>query len=375
MHVAINAQIVSPVGGYRQAGVSGYAEQIARRLPALAPADRWTIYAAPGITPERLALQPNTRLHVSRLPTTKPIARIWWEQLVAPVALWRTRPDLLLCPLNVVPLWAPCPTVVTIHDLAFLRYPEYFPPAKQRYLAAFTRLSAHRARHIITVTEATKRDVVQLLGVPATKITAIINGLPDDLPLPSQAEIAAFRRRVQLPERFLLFVGTLEPRKNIGALLQAYHQVRAEVDMPLVVVGGKGWMYAPIFALHAALGLGDRVLFPGFVAPADLALWYSAATAFVYPSLYEGLGLPPIEAMHYGTPVVTSNVSSLPEVVGDAALTVDPNDVAALAAALVRVTQDAPLREELQRRGRAHAAQFRWHRTAERTLALLRSLA
>lgn len=374
MHFAVNAHLLSPAAGYRQAGVSRYIDQLLRPLLRSAPDDRWTVYAPRGV--ERTLDQPaNTCLRASRLPTTNPVARIFWEQMLAPAILLRNRPNALLCPLNVVPLLTSCPSVVTVHDLAFLRFPERFRPARRRYLALLARASVRRAAHVLTVSEFTRREVIDLLGVPAGKVTATPNGRDERLgPLPAEA-VAGFRAAHKLPETFMLFLATLEPRKNLLTLLRAYAAARDTLRMPLIVAGGKGWMYEPIFKLVEELDLRDHVRFAGFVPPDELGLWYNAATAFVYPSLYEGFGLPPLEALQCGTPVITSNVTSLPEVVGDAAITVDPTDVTALADALVRVATEPGLRDELRERGPRQAAKFSWERTAAGTLAVLRAVA
>jgi glycosyltransferase involved in cell wall biosynthesis len=378
MHTAINAHLLSPVAGYRQAGVSVYIEQLLRHLwPAAqtrASHDRWTIYAPPGVTRARIQAPPNAALRISRLPTSQPLPRIVWEQLVAPAALLRTRPDVLFCPLNVVPLLAPCPTVVTVHDLAFLRF-NLHQPAKRRYLAALTRLSVKRAAHVITVSEFTRSEVLDLLGVSPTRVTAILNGRDERFAPVDAATIERFRAAKDLPPRFVLFVGTLEPRKNVTTLIRAYARVQDELAMPLLIAGGKGWLYDDVFALVRELGLEQRVQFTGFIDHEDLPLYYAAATTFVYPSLYEGFGIPPLEALATGTPVIVSTAGALLEVVGDAGLAVPPQDVAALADALVRSAVDQQLRAELRARGLERARQFSWQRAAEQTLAVLRAAA
>lgn len=378
MHTAINAHLLSPVAGYRQAGVSVYIEQLLRHLwPVAQPrsaADRWTIYAPPGVTRERIQAPPEVALRISRLPTSQPLPRIVWEQFVAPAVLLRSRPDVLFCPLNVVPLLAPCPTVVTVHDLAFLRF-NLHQTAKRRYLSALTRLSVKRAAHVITVSEFTRHEVLELLGVSPARVTAIPNGRDERFAPIDGVTVERFRADRRLPPRFVLFVGTLEPRKNVTTLIRAYARVQAELGMPLLIGGGKGWLYDDVFALVRELGLEQAVQFIGFIDHEDLPLYYAAATTLVYPSLYEGFGFPPLEAMATGTPVIVSTAGALTEVVGDAGLAVPPQDVEGLGAALVRITADQALRAVLRTRGLARAQQFSWPRAAEQTLAVLRSVA
>lgn len=371
MHLAINAHLLSSAAGYRQAGVSGYIEKLLRHLWPIAPHDRWTVYAPRGVTREQLAATQAVTLRASHLPTTHPLARILWEQAIAPPALLRDRPDVLLCPLNVVPLLAPCPTVVTVHDLAFLRF-NLHKPAKRRYLAALTRLSVKRAAHVITVSEFTRREVLELLDVAPDKVTAIHNGRDDRFKPVDEATIEDFRAARQLPPRFLLFVGTLEPRKNVSTLIKAYARVKDRLGLPLLIGGGKGWLYDEMFDLVQRLQLEQDVRFLGFVARDDLPLFYAAATAIAYPSLYEGFGFPPLEAMSTGTPVVTSDAASLPEVVGDAALLAPPQSVEALATALVRITGDEALRADLRAKGFVQAQRFSWERAAQETMQVLR---
>jgi glycosyltransferase involved in cell wall biosynthesis len=255
--------------------------------------------------------------------------------------------------------------------LSFLRYPEAFRPWNRCYLSRFTALSARRARRVIAISESTKRDVVDLLGVPADRVDVVYCGTDESFhPLPAAA-VDHFRRERALPERFILFLGTLEPRKNVQALVRAYGRWHAaEPGIPkLVVGGGKGWYYDQIFTEVEALGLAGEVIFPGYIGQEELPLWYNAADLFVYPSRFEGFGLPVLEAMACGTPVVTSSVSSLPEVAGDAALLVPPDDEAQLIDAMRRALGDKALRQEMRAKGQTHAATFTWERTARQTVA------
>jgi glycosyltransferase involved in cell wall biosynthesis len=234
-----------------------------------------------------------------------------------------------------------------------------------------TQLSARRARRLIAVSEHAAGEATHLLGVSREKIDVVYHGVdPVFQPLPAN-QVAAFRERHGLPRQFVLFVGTLEPRKNLGRLIEAFSRVY-EGETQLVLVGGKGWLYDDLFAKVEDLNLSEAVLFPGYVRSEELPLWYNAATALAYPSLYEGFGMPVTEAQACGTPVLTSRTSSLPEAAGEAGLLVDPRDVEEIAAGLNRILSDKALREDLRARGLAHARRFSWSRTAQRTIKVYR---
>ncbi len=369
MHIAINAHLLAHTHSFRRAGVSNYVEALLTHLGAIDQRNRYTVYTTRGLNREALALPGNFAVRPSRLPTINPRVRIPWEQLLAPLLLRLGRADVYHGVLNVVPLVCPVPSVVTIHDLSAFLFPQTFRKVNRLYTQWAIRVACRRATRILAVSEATKREIVRWLGVAPERIVVTYDAAePRFRPIESGA-LEAFRRRKGLPERFILFVSTLEPRKNVPTLLDAYARIASSTDAPLILGGGKGWLYDAIFAKTEALGLGDRVRFVGFIDNQELPLWYAAATVFTLPSLYEGFGMGPLEAMACGTPVVTSTSSSLPEVVGDAGLTVPATDADALAAALLRVLNDAELRTELRERGFRQARRFSWHETAERTLA------
>lgn len=366
--IGLNAQLLSLSDSYRSAGVHRYIFQMLQTLPRL---DRQHSYLA--FTGEG-RLQENSveglAIRLAPFATTNPLARILWEQVMQPLALQREDLSLVHGLVNVLPLALPCPGAVTVHDLSFLRYPQAFKPLKRLYLRFMTRRSVQQAGLVITVSESTRQDVIRLLGIAPAKVRVVLNGVEASYRPLDAMSLEDFRRRVGLAEPFILYVGTLEPRKNIPCLLQAFHQLKQRADVPhkLVLIGAKGWLYQPIFVTLEALGLQDQVLFPGFVSPADLVSWYNAAEIFVYPSLYEGFGLPVLEAMACGTPVVCSDRSSLPEVAGDAALQVDPTRPDALAEALWSLIQDPSLRHHMAGKGIARAQYLTWDRSARETV-------
>jgi glycosyltransferase involved in cell wall biosynthesis len=362
IHVGVNAHLLSLTESYRGAGITWYIYNLLRHLPEGDPEIRLAVF----LSERRFSATPGLQVQLSRLPTHRPPVRILWEQVLQPWALRSAKVQLLHAPAFVGPLLGSVPFVITVHDLSFLRYPEGFRKGNRLYLSSFTRWSVLRARRVIAVSESTKRDVVRYYGISPDIVDVVHNGVDPCFQPLSASETTAFRAKQGLPERFFLFVGTLEPRKNVIRLIESYAQLPADRP-PLMLVGGKGWFYDEIFACVKTLGLNDDVRYVGFVPPEDLPKWYNAATLLVYPSLYEGFGLPPLEAMACGTPVLTSKVSSLPEVVGEAGLLVDPTDTEALTDAMNRVLGDQELRDEMGAAGLIQAQGFSWQKTARCT--------
>lgn len=372
--IGIDAHLLSFAGSYRQAGVSRYIAELLRDFATVDPdaGQAYTAFVGPEPVPPAFLVAPDGALRFvhSRLPTGRPPVRIAWEQALGPVAAARARLDLLHGPVNALPLAAPCRGVVTIHDLAFLAHPAALGAGRRRYLTAITALSARRAAKIIAVSAFTRDEIVARLGVSAAKVAVVHNAVdPSFAPLPAE-ECARFRAEQGLPERFILCVGTLEPRKNLTGLLDAFARLAPQTAADLVIVGGQGWLYDDALARVATLGLAGRVRFAGFVPDEELPRWYNAARVFVYPSLYEGFGLPPLEALACGVPTVTSAGTAMAEVVGDAALLADPRDPEALAAALGRALDDTILRAALREAGPRRAGSFTWARAAAATRAV-----
>ncbi|MGH2351943.1 MAG: glycosyltransferase family 4 protein [Chloroflexota bacterium] len=273
----------------------------------------------------------------------------------------RLRPRLLHAPDHVCPQPLGWRTVVTVHDLAFLRYPATHSQASRAYYAGLQR-SVRQATRVICVSEATKRDLLQATGVDERKLR-VVHEAPDPAYAAAGSPAPAARP-------YFIFVGAIEPRKNLETAFRALAMLSKPGRPEFLIVGAPGWGAAPILSLPAALGVEQEVRFLGRLPTAQVAALYRGATALVYPSLLEGFGLPVLEAMAAGAPVIASNRASIPEVAGDAAELVDPTDAGALAAAMERVASCAAYRDDLRRRGQARARQFSWERAACETLAV-----
>jgi glycosyltransferase involved in cell wall biosynthesis len=369
--IGLNAHLLSYASSYRSAGVSRYIANLLAHLPEVDPASEYVAYLGDA----RIAA-PGWERRLSRWPTQRPPARILWEQTVQPLAARRDRLALLHAPVYVGPWLSPCPLVVTVHDLSFFLYPELFKRGNRTYLQTLTRRTVVQAERIIADSESTRRDILSVLGTPADRVVVVPAGVGAEMrPDADPDALRALRARRGLPERLVLFVGTLEPRKNLPRLLEAWSLLQQRgCAHTLVIAGGKGWYYADIEATVQRLHLAESVLFPGYVPDEELPLWYNAAELFVYPSLYEGFGLPPLEAMACGTPVITSNAASLPEVVGEAAVIVDALDADALATAMATLLGDAELRSRLRAAGLARARGFSWRATAYGTSAVYHAI-
>ncbi len=373
MRIGIEAYLWGEAGSYRQSGVSNYIRHLILGLAGVPVPGEMLVYLPSSDPLPDLPVGARKWARVSPLSLRRPILRIGWENTGLPLLLLKDRIRLLHSTMNVAPWWVPCPFVVTIHDLAYLRYPHVHPRGRRAYLTLLTRWTARRVRAVIAVSTYTAQEVEKLLSLPGERITVIYEGVDADYQPRPRDEVESFRRERGLPERYILCVGNLEPRKNLPRLVEAYARVRAP-GVPLVLLGPRGWEYDEIFRRVEALDLSGRVVFPGFVSREELPLWYNGATIMVYPSLYEGFGLPPLEAMACGTPVLTSNSSSLPEVVGTAGLQVPPDDTDAMAAEMQRLLDDATLRSELSQRGVERARLFSWTKMAQETADLYRRL-
>ena len=384
VNVVVNAQLLHTGSGYRGAGVSNYCRSLLTALAAETGGNRVTAF----VNDQEFRCpqgEKGLELRYTRWPAADPVPRIIWEQTALPLAVWTGQGNVVHGLVNTLPLATKVPGVVTVHDLSFVRMPERFPRTKRIYLTHLCRASARRAKRVIAVSGQTAEDIRTEFGVDSRRVEVVYNGVGEQFrPMPP-AEVMDFRLSMGLPERFLLYVGTLEPRKNLPHLLRAFAKWRAEsetgYEVGLVLAGGKGWHYHEIFSLAEELGLmggelaggGPIIQFPGFLPERDLCLWYNAASGFVYPSLFEGFGLPVLEAMASGTPVICSDTPSLQEVAGDAALIVPAQEQAALQDAFERLFTEQGVATALRKRGLLQARRFSWEKAAKETLEVYES--
>ena len=299
-------------------------------------------------------------------------SRMLWMQCILPRMIRVLRPHLCHYTNSIGPLANPCPYVVTIHDMTLSLLPGYHPWRKQLIVRPIVALVARRAHRIITVSEHARQDIIRLLHVPSERVVVTPEAAAPIFTPASAAEQQRVRTQYHLNGPYLLYVGTLEPRKNLVRLIRAWHSLhsRDRIAHRLVIVGARGWHDAPIFHEVQALGCVDAVTFTGYVPLGDLPALYTAADAFAFPSLYEGFGLPVMEAMACGTPVLISSTPALVEVAGESALQIDASSTHTIASGIERLLTDHALRAQLRQRGLQRSAQFSWQRTARQTLQI-----
>lgn len=339
-----------------RAGVGVYTNEILHAMSVDRPDCRFTVYLPSGVRVPGAA----SGMAYRSLPDAPFVGRhVQW-----PSRIRRLRPHAYFGPVGALPLRSVgCPTVITVHDLAIYRNPAWFPGRQLLSTRLVIPRSLGRADVVIADSTNTALDIEDLFGVPMSRIEVVPLGVSSHFRPMSGEDIAFARARLKLPERFILFVGTIEPRKNLSTLLEAWAMLRDRPD--LVIVGAWGWLYEPI---KERLGrLGDRVHHIDGLDSADLPAVYNLARVLAHPAWYEGFGFPPLEAMACGTPVVVSDRSSLPELVGDAGLVVPADDPEAWRKALEKVINDSDLAADMKRRGILRAAQFSWSRSASLT--------
>ena len=349
-------------------GTENYAYSLTRALQRLAVGHRFRLYLDRAPPPELIDGDAQVECRVIPFPRLWTHVRLAWE-------VARHPPDVLYVPAHVIPLVHPRRCVATVHDLGYLRYPETHTPKARWYLDWSTRHSARAARRVIADSRATRDDLVGHYGIAADKVVVAYPAAAEGLREVTDPEaLAAVRARYGTGERYLLYLGSLHPRKNLGALVQAFSLLcrsgALDADVNLVLAGKAGWLYDEVLDQVRERSVQGRVILPGYVPMEDLPALLSGARAFVFPSLYEGFGLPVLEAMGSGSPVCCSHASSLPEVGGDAALFFDPSDTESITSTLRQALTDKALASAMRQKGLARAAQFSWRRTATETLDL-----
>jgi glycosyltransferase involved in cell wall biosynthesis len=363
MRVGINALFLERP----ETGSGQYTRHLLQALAKVDPATEYLLFS-PGPAPPTS----NIQYPVSNW------AKLWFEQVSFPCACRRL--DLAHVPYFASPLFPTAPTVVTVHDLIPLILPAHRGSLLVRLYTRLVAAAARKAEAIITVSQASERDIMRHLHIPPERIHVTYEAAGETFqPVEDEAQLAAVRQKYALPKRYLLYLGGFDQRKNVSTVVRAFALlINRQPQVRLVIAGKLPGRVSPMFpdpcCLVEELGVEERVIFTGWVAEEDKPALLSGATAFVFPSLYEGFGLPPLEAMACGTPAIASNRSSLPEVVGEGGILVEPTDVEALAEAMESLLTDDALRAELRRRALAQAAKFSWKQTALETLAIYRKV-
>jgi len=366
MLIGIDASRAAAV---ERTGTENYSLFLIRALLQLDRNNRYRLYFNQPPAPGLFATVENAEIRTMPFPRLWTHVRLSWEMATKP-------PDVLFVPAHVLPLVHPRRSVVTVHDLGYLYYPQAHTRWARWYLQWATCYNARAAAHVIADSQATKRDLIEHCHAPPDKVTVVYPGYDVSFaPARDSARLAAVRERHQIPGTYVIYVGTLQPRKNLARLLDAFAVLSEQTSaVHLVIAGRKGWLYEPLFARVHQLGLEERVHFTGYVPQEDLPALIAGARAFVLPSLYEGFGLPVLEAMACGTAVICSNASSLPEVAGDAAIMVNPHDTGQLVHALHRILDDDQLRRELAQKGLRQVKRFSWQKCAQQTMEVLQAV-
>jgi glycosyltransferase involved in cell wall biosynthesis len=355
----------------RERSMQGLLDALAR----LDGANDYYLFVRPGNRRLFQRSEPNFHTVVVRLPSL-PSRRLWQLGHLY-LARWAHRLDVIDLAESPMPGFFSKRATATIYDIAPVLFPSFFPLKGRLFYQKALAFGARHLSRIAVPSQCTKDDVVTHLSADPGKVTVVSRGVdPRFQPARDSEPMAAVKQRYRLPDRFILYVGTIEPRKNLPRLIGAYRRLREEgVRHGLVIAGGRGWLCDDVFEAAGRDGLGEHIVFTGHVDEDDLLALYQSADVFAYPSLYEGFGLPVLEAMACGVPVVCSDRGSLPEAAGDAALLVDPTDESAMAAALARALHDDDLRREMVDRGLRRAREFTWDRVARGFLSVYRDVA
>lgn len=367
MRIGIDATAVPP----KPMGAGRYIVYLIHELGKLDTPHQFIAFVQEYLHPY-LADCDRENVHIVWLKNMHPAYRLVWEQTAFLRLIRQWELDLLHSPHYTMPLLLPIPSVVTFHDLIFFIHPEKHTIAKRYFFPWMMRRSSKKADRIVTDSESTRRDAMRLLGISPEKISTVHLGYQEIFrKITDQTLLESVRQKYSLPNQFIFYAGAIEPRKNVPLLLSAFEQLVLQgIPHHLVMTGGLGWGYEEVLAQIDSMHARERVHRVGHVPSSELPVFYNLAEVFVYPSIYEGFGLPPLEGMACGTPVITSNISSMPEFVGDAGILVEPNDEGALFQAIRQVLEDQDLRQRLAVEGPRQAANFTWKHTAENTFKI-----
>lgn len=351
-------------------GVEHYAVQMIKNFARLDDRNEYVLYFRTRPQDWFYRLPKNFSLRIIPFPKFWTQLRISWEMLTHPV-------DVLFIMASALPLWHPRRSVVTVHDVAWKIFPRAFTPFMRNYLELSTRFAVRSAKKVLAASEATKKDLVKFYGANPEKIAVTYLGLDGSFKPGRYDEVQPVLDNYDLVyQKYVLFVGTIQPRKNIIRLVEAFQKIKKEnhIEEKLVIIGGRGWLWEPILKKIKMVGLDGSTRYLDYVKQEDMAPLIAGARLLTLPALYEGFGLPPLEAMASGVPVVVSNVSSLPEVVGDAGILVDPDSVESIADGLLQVLMDQNLRQKMIAKGLEQAKLFTGENTARKTLEVFESL-
>lgn len=369
LKIGVNARYLQR----RMSGIERYILELILNLEKIDMNNEYLLFFNKDAAIPFIPKQENVRTIVSSFPTRQRLLRLFWEHICLSYEIKKNNVDIFHGPAFFVPIWKPkdCKYVITVHDITFVKYPKAFTFGTKLYYQFLFPRSLQLADVVITDSESTKKDIIEYYGVKEEKIKVIYLGISDVfLKKQSKEKIKAVKEKYSLPEKYLLFTGVLSPRKNVETIVSAFNQIKKEPHFSnhkLLIVGRKGWLYEGIFAKVKRLHLEQEVFFIDYICEDDLPVIYFLAEIYLFPSLYEGFGLPILEAMVSGCPVITSNISSMPEVAGDAALLINPLNVEELVVAIKKIHENPEIRKKLLEKGRLQIKRFSWEKTAEET--------
>ncbi len=365
MRIGLDATALPP----QPVGAGNYIIQLIRALSAMVVEEELVVFTQRR-GPDLIDLPEDNSVEWVIVEDRSPGSRLIWEQTRFPKLIQKSGVDLLHSLHYTRPIRLPCASVVTFHDMTFFLYPELHTRARRMFFPQAIRINARKADALIAVSESTREDTIRLLGIPPEKIITTQLGVdPSFRPIIDAGEKRRIVEKYDLPEQFILYVGLIEPRKNLPMLISAYKRlIERDMEFKLILVGRYGWMHEQVLNQIENLELETMIQLIGYVPQEDLALVYNLSSLFVYPTVYEGFGLPVLEAMACGIPVVTTDISSLPEIVGEAGILTPVNDVEALYEGIVLGLNDTDLRQKLVHKGQLRAAKFSWERTAQLTM-------